>query len=501
MLADEFVAVAVHLSLVQVQLVDLAQRLLGFQGAIHGSVANWLSVRAGLSGAEAKQVCRVARGLGGLALIEAAFRAGRLSLDTTDVLMKVATADNEAVVLETAGAATGAQLRKIIATFRRVRAGDTPEPSRDERAGFGQDEVMWWLSARLQPARGAEFEAALRAAREDLFASIEPVDPPDGAGAAGTVPARPPVSVADALVHMSRTYLETKLTASGQLPERFHTIIHVDLDRAHIITDDDFADDGDHGDDGSRAPGGDAATEGAPAENREKHPDADPGDGHDHPGPNREQRRRLARSARPARDGPLGLSVTNRDDIAYLRGIGALDGPSLNQVLCTSTISVVGTRDGVAVTATSPTRFATPAQRRALLALHPTCQFPGCGHTAYLDAHHVIAHHPVTGPTALWNLALLCSACHTRLHQPGWTAVLTDDHTLRVWDPHGNLLSTGALRTETTATATATDADAKFAKIDTGRGDPDQRLHGTGERLSAFGLDVYLHAWLEATAA
>ncbi len=90
-------------------------------------MANWLSQRAGLSGSEAKQLCRVARRLPDLPRIDAAFRAGRLSLDTTDVLVKVATRANESVVLETAGAATGAQLRKIIATFRRIRAHDEPD--------------------------------------------------------------------------------------------------------------------------------------------------------------------------------------------------------------------------------------------------------------------------------------------------------------------------------------------------------------------------------------
>jgi hypothetical protein len=45
------------------------------------------------------------------------------------------------------------------------------------------------------------------------------------------------------------------------------------------------------------------------------------------------------------------------------------------------------------------------------------CRFPGCGHSRYLEAHHVI-HWIDGGETELENLVLLCSA-HHRLHHLG----------------------------------------------------------------------------------
>jgi hypothetical protein len=46
-----------------------------------------------------------------------------------------------------------------------------------------------------------------------------------------------------------------------------------------------------------------------------------------------------------------------------------------------------------------------------------SCRFPGCGHSRYLEAHHVI-HWIDGGETELENLVLICSA-HHRLHHLG----------------------------------------------------------------------------------
>jgi hypothetical protein len=60
------------------------------------------------------------------------------------------------------------------------------------------------------------------------------------------------------------------------------------------------------------------------------------------------------------------------------------------------------------------------------------------------------------GPTAIGNLALLCSRHHHRLHQPGWRATLDRDATLHITDdrnqhrssrPPGALAVTLALAT------------------------------------------------------
>jgi hypothetical protein len=57
--------------------------------------------------------------------------------------------------------------------------------------------------------------------------------------------------------------------------------------------------------------------------------------------------------------------------------------------------------------------------KRALAARDRRCQFPGCHHTQYLDAHH-IKHWCDGGETNVDNLLLLCSHHHTLMHEGGF---------------------------------------------------------------------------------
>ena len=63
------------------------------------------------------------------------------------------------------------------------------------------------------------------------------------------------------------------------------------------------------------------------------------------------------------------------------------------------------------------TRVVPPSMRRALIARDRHCQHPGCDRPSqWCDAHH-IWHWADGGPTALWNLILLCRYHHTLQHQ------------------------------------------------------------------------------------
>ncbi len=64
-------------------------------------------------------------------------------------------------------------------------------------------------------------------------------------------------------------------------------------------------------------------------------------------------------------------------------------------------------------------RKASPAQRTALIARDRACV--GCGaKAAWCQAHHII-HWQDGGPTDLDNMCLLCSRCHHKIHDNGWT--------------------------------------------------------------------------------
>ena len=98
------------------------------QGA--GSCAHWLAWRIGWDLMTAWEKVRVARALGRLPAIDAAFAAGELSYAKVRALTRVATRDNDRRLLDIAREATAAELEQVC---RRLRSGIV-EPA-DGRSG------------------------------------------------------------------------------------------------------------------------------------------------------------------------------------------------------------------------------------------------------------------------------------------------------------------------------------------------------------------------------
>ena len=88
-------------------------------------------------------------------------------------------------------------------------------------------------------------------------------------------------------------------------------------------------------------------------------------------------------------------------------------------------------------------RLATPAQRAALAAMHRTCIEPTCT-VPFEDCpiHHLIPWEQ-GGPTDLPNLAPLCTAHHTLVHEGGWTLTMTPDRIATWTRPDGTIFHTG----------------------------------------------------------
>jgi hypothetical protein len=163
---------------------------------------------------------------------------------------------------------------------------------------------------------------------------------------------------------------------------------------------------------------------------------------------------------------------------AHIQGGGHIDQPSITELLCESWITVLVAKNGQPITITSPTRLATPAQQRALLARDEMCQFPGCGRTMYLKAHHIV-HNADGGPTQIDNLCLLCQHHHTLIHKPGWR--LERDRTGKLWftAPDGRIVLP-ARRPRATGPPPL----------------PAQRHLATYERLTEWGSGVIIDSWL-----
>lgn len=83
-------------------------------------------------------------------------------------------------------------------------------------------------------------------------------------------------------------------------------------------------------------------------------------------------------------------------------------------------IPVVMGSDGVARDVGRASRLATPAQRRALRAMYPTCAIKGC-HVAWEHTRiHHIKYWEHLGDTDLDNLIPLCHKHHHSVHEGGW---------------------------------------------------------------------------------
>jgi hypothetical protein len=70
-------------------------------------------------------------------------------------------------------------------------------------------------------------------------------------------------------------------------------------------------------------------------------------------------------------------------------------------------------------------RVVSRALRRALLRRDRGCRFPGCTHSRWLHAHHMI-HWLDEGRTEIENLVMLCSKHHRAVHEHGWEIVMTE---------------------------------------------------------------------------
>lgn len=127
----------------------------------------------------------------------------------------------------------------------------------------------------------------------------------------------------------------------------------------------------------------------------------------------------------PGHEKPHVLVLT---DLHALKGSGGgvhetangqvLTPEQVRQTACDATISrVVFGSGSEPVDVGRATRVVPAAMRRAIIARDRHCRFPGCDRPSqWCDAHHVV-HWADGGPTALWNLKLLCRFHHTLEHR------------------------------------------------------------------------------------
>ncbi len=180
--------------------------------------ADWLAWRCAISPRTARDHALIARRLGELALIAAAFGRGELSYSKVRALCRIAEPATELDLLELAEHATAAQLERITNSARRVIASEAEEIH--QRRCF----TYWWdalgalnLSALLAPEEGRLLLEAMSGACRDIAA--------EQAASASAEPPR--ASYCDGLVRIAEAYLSHD-QGSARGSASTELVVHVD---------------------------------------------------------------------------------------------------------------------------------------------------------------------------------------------------------------------------------------------------------------------------------
>lgn len=180
----------------------------------HGlpSAAAWLGWRVGLGPVAAREKVRVAKALGELPQIDAAFARAEVSYSKVRAMTRVATPESEGRLLYMAKNATAAQLETICRGVEQVTAGSADGPSRWLRFRADGDGMVR-LEVRMGADDAALLEKALGEARGD-----DSAEAPDGERRVS------------ALLHLAEAYLQGPQPEGRCGAERQHITVVVKSD-------------------------------------------------------------------------------------------------------------------------------------------------------------------------------------------------------------------------------------------------------------------------------
>jgi hypothetical protein len=328
------------------------------------SCGHWLSYRCGLSPAAAREHVRVARRLGDLPEIRAAFGRGELGYSQVRALTRVASSETEHQLVEIARHATAAQLETVVRAYRGVLEVELGQRAPEHRRRWVRcehdDDGSLLIQGRLPAEEGALVLAALEAGRDALrdggSASAETTHIGDNSGGGDRPGDRPgdgfesagervAASNADALLLMAQTMLSNG-PAERSGGDCYQVLVHVDA--------------------------------GALA----------------------------------------GPEHADEPDLCEFEHGPALHPETARRLACDASLVRILERDGRPLSVGRRTRSIPSALRRALRSRDRRCRFPGCAQTRFLNAHH-LDHWAHGGRTDLANLVQLCSHHHRLVHEGG----------------------------------------------------------------------------------
>ncbi|WP_106410576.1 HNH endonuclease [Pseudofrankia saprophytica] len=391
----------------------------GWSGLGMATCAQWLSWRCGLGIRTAQEHMAVARALEELPALRAAFAEGRLSYSKVRAVARVAEAATEQTWLSHALHCTAGQLERLASRYHQLTADPAEQRAARKVTWSTRADGLFRLQAVLTAEEGARLAVAIDAAR----ASLDDTAPSRTGAEADASPADRPIvnaprdrkADADALVALAEGFLHRPVP---DLMSPSHTVtVHVDAETL-LST-------------GQRVAGAQSPAS-VPA------------------GPTGRARDGMAPTGEPPRSTgrPPNTAATGSDPVSRLaRGLLRCDAEPevglpkavLRRLGCDGLMRAL-VRDTAGNPLALGRRHRVPT-RRLREAVHArdqgTCQYPGCGHTRWLQTHHLLEWLADEGDTDLENLTLVCSRHHQLIHDEGITLSRRDDGTIVATLPDG----------------------------------------------------------------
>ncbi len=191
------------------------------------SCAHWLNFKCGIGFNAARERLRMAHALVQLPKIREGFREGRLSFSKVRAMTRVATPENEDLLLNIAKHGAAYHVERFVSHYRRIEKLQEPAFTQDlleqrELTHYHDGDGCLVIKARIPAEQGELVVKALERAMEQ-----------QDAGPAEDTEERQPVAArrADALCEVAESYLNHPENA-GSTADRYQVVLHVQADRA-----------------------------------------------------------------------------------------------------------------------------------------------------------------------------------------------------------------------------------------------------------------------------
>jgi len=372
-LADNITELVAHLDAGTFRLLKLIcefDKDEGWEGSGIRSCAHWLNWKCGMSMGSARERVRVARALPELPGISAAFCKGKVSYSKVRAMTRVATAKNEAALLQVALHGTASHVETQVRLYRKTKRIEALE---EENLRHGHRELTWYVDddgywvfkGRFTPEQGALLQKALEAAGDQLFDEQQhvPEDVDEEIDRNIPLDSTTPEPVSQKRADELARVVEGFLASAG------HDQSGGDKYMVNIHTD-------------------------------------------------------KVNWCAASREGALGYIETLKEDgsgaEAEFEDRGHVPAETCRRLACDcSIVHWHENKQGDPLNIGRKTRSIPPAIRRALQRRDQGCRFPGCTCTRFVDAHH-IHHWADGGETSMDNLVLLCRTHHRLVHEAGY---------------------------------------------------------------------------------